>query len=208
MNIFITELFSDPVNFALWSLFVIFSICCHEFAHAWVAKLCGDSTAADSGHLTLNPLKQMGVTSLVIFLLIGIAWGQVPVNTANLRGKWAKVAVDLAGVGMNVVLMLVFVLISCAAEKAGSEAAASAFFMGAVLNAVLALLNILPIPPLDGFSALNALFPELVRMSSEFLRGAYLFLILAMFTFGFKYLWRAADYVVEHLTNAVLTVIL
>ena len=59
MGMFITKLWTEPQEFFLIVLVVVFSICLHEFCHAYAALLLGDSTAADRGHLTLNPLKQM-----------------------------------------------------------------------------------------------------------------------------------------------------
>ena len=86
-RIFITALWQDPYWFFCASFLVVFSICCHEFMHAWVALKEGDPTAADEGHLTLNPIKQMGIYSLILLALFGIAWGQVPVNPANFRSR-------------------------------------------------------------------------------------------------------------------------
>ena len=73
-GLFITNLWRDPYFFFGAAFLVVFSICCHEFMHAWVAMKEGDCTAADAGHLTLNPLKQMGWFSLLLFAFLGIAW--------------------------------------------------------------------------------------------------------------------------------------
>lgn len=86
-GLFILRLKDDPVYFFMMSAIVIFSICFHEFSHARMALWMGDSTAADSGHLTLNPLKQMGVISLIMFLILGFAWGAVPVDPQKLRSR-------------------------------------------------------------------------------------------------------------------------
>ena len=58
MNLFITQAFTDTKMFLMVTLVVVFSICLHEFFHAWTALRFGDTTAADRGHLTLNPLRQ------------------------------------------------------------------------------------------------------------------------------------------------------
>ena len=75
------------------TLAVIPSICLHEYFHAQVAFWCGDDTAAHYGHLTLNPLRQMGWISLVMFFILGIAWGMVPVDRRRLsKGQAALVS--------------------------------------------------------------------------------------------------------------------
>ena len=83
MNIFLFSAFTDTRLFLLTTLVVVFSICLHEFVHAWTALQFGDTTAADRGHLTLNPLKQMGPMSIIMFLILGFAWGAVPVNRSE-----------------------------------------------------------------------------------------------------------------------------
>ena len=85
-DIFITSLFSDPEYFWCVTLAVIPSICLHEYFHAQVAFWCGDDTAAHYGHLTLNPLRQMGWISLVMFFILGIAWGMVQRD----RRRWFR----------------------------------------------------------------------------------------------------------------------
>ena len=84
---FISRLFSDPTMFFTIIIAVGLSVCIHEFCHAYTALKCGDPTAARMGHLTLNPLKQMGVISIIMLLLLGICWGSVPVNPGNLDRK-------------------------------------------------------------------------------------------------------------------------
>ena len=80
MNFFISNLFTNPFLFFTVVLTVGFSVCVHEYSHARVALALGDPTAAITGHLTLNPLKQMGLLSIVMLLVLGICWGAVPVN--------------------------------------------------------------------------------------------------------------------------------
>ena len=87
MDIFLFLAYKDTKMFLMISLVVVFSICLHEFFHAWTALQFGDTTAADRGHLTLNPLRQMGPMSIIMFLLLGFAWGAVPVNPAFLRAR-------------------------------------------------------------------------------------------------------------------------
>ncbi|MCO5045505.1 MAG: hypothetical protein M9935_09575 [Kiritimatiellae bacterium] len=85
MSFFISRIAEDPFYVVSWIVIVTFSICVHEFAHAWMALRLGDDTAAREGHLSLNPLIQMGWMSLMLLALFGIAWGSVPVDPRRLR---------------------------------------------------------------------------------------------------------------------------
>ena len=119
MNLFITQLFEDPQRFFIWLLVVIFSICCHEFMHAWAALKQGDPTAADEGHLTLNPMKQMGPFSLVMLAVCGIAWGRVPVRPWQMRHRHSDALVSLAGPATNFGLFLIFGILFYVCYRAG-----------------------------------------------------------------------------------------
>lgn len=121
MNLFITQLFEDPQRFFIWLLVVIFSICCHEFMHAWAALKQGDPTAADEGHLTLNPMKQMGPFSLVMLAVCGIAWGRVPVRPWQMRHRHSDALVSLAGPATNFGLFLIFGILSTSVTGPASK---------------------------------------------------------------------------------------
>jgi len=153
---FVKLLFEDWRSFCTIALMVVFSISIHEYMHALVALKQGDPTAAEHGHLTLNPFKQMGFISLIMLLLIGIAWGQIPVNPANLPTRKSRLLVIYAGVFANLCLIVLFTFGCCLTLHLapGNIFAAEMLLYGAVLNVVLFLINILPIPGLDGFNAL------------------------------------------------------
>ncbi len=199
MNIFIAELVQNPEYFWLVTLSVIPSICLHEYFHAQVALWCGDDTAARSGHLTLNPLRQMGWISLILFLVIGIAWGMVPVDRRRLSKRQA-VLVSFAGPFMNFSLAL---LAWCACiflpglvlqEKIPALLFQYVFCLG-TFNIVLFVINMLPIPGLDGW---NMLF-EFIRfrpVTSEFVKGAMLLLMLLL-VLSFPYVYKAAWFVMQ-----------
>ncbi len=187
-GLFINQIIDNPILGATWIAVVIFSICCHEYAHALAAKLCGDDTAAASGHLTLNPLKQMGIFSLVMLLMIGIAWGVVPVNPAKLRGRWSRVLVSLAGIGANIALFAICIFATAAANLGHAPPVIiQLFYLGALLNMLLAGFNLLPVPPLDGFTALREIFPGIRKLdATEFGRGVSVLLFLLVFAYGGK----------------------
>ena len=181
---FIRYLWSDPRLFFTAILIVILSVSCHEFMHAFVALKMGDDTAARRGHLTLNPLKQMGWLSLVMLLFLGIAWGQVPVNPANFRSRWGRVLTSLAGPLTNFALWLLFTVGAFVCFKAETaEFALAMLTYGAVMNLVLFVFNLLPVPGLDGFAVIGELFPELLRSDSEAVKGAFFMLVVLLFVF-------------------------
>ena len=202
MHLFIEQLWTNPPEFFGIALLVIFSISCHEFMHAYAALKLGDDTAARAGHLTLNPLRQMGPWSLVMFAFFGLAWGQVPVNRANLRGRGSRVLVALAGVSANLVLAVLFALLTAAVAKGGErfKFACWMFACGSSLNFTLLLLNLLPIPGLDGWAALDAFFPRLQRQDSELVKGAF-FVLFMLALLGIRYLfalgWAATAVTVQ-----------
>ena len=187
-------LWQDTHLFATIIFLVVFSVCCHEFMHAFVALKMGDDTAARCGHLTLNPLKQMGWFSLIMLLFIGIAWGQVPVNRANFRSRAGIVLTSLAGPLTNLALWLIFIVLCLITYINGkNEFAIQMLACGATLNLMLFVFNLLPIPGLDGFNILIEFFPGLFRRDSEVIKGAYLLLVILLFSCSERLFLVAGD---------------
>ena len=88
-----------------WIFWVLFSISLHELAHGWAALWEGDTTPRDLNRLTANPLVQMGQTSLIVFAVVGIAWGMMPVRPDRFRhGRLGEAIVAFAGPMMNLLL--------------------------------------------------------------------------------------------------------
>ena len=191
MNLFITQVFTDTKTFFMIALVVVFSICLHEFFHAWTALQFGDTTAADRGHLTLNPLRQMGPMSIIMFLILGFAWGAVPVNPAVLRAKnrHAPAIVSLAGPATNFGLFLIGFFFfgflqtriwNLIENEAAGETILQLFLLLGVYNGFLCIFNLLPIPGLDGWNALTEYVPRLKNLNSEFAKGVTIFLIFLL----------------------------
>lgn len=150
----------------------VFSVCLHEFGHAAAAFKGGDYTVKEKGYLTLNPLHYTHpVYSLLmplIFVLlggIGLPGGAVYINDSLLRSKAWRTGVSLAGPAMNVVLILVICLPFWAGlipqDRVTSIGAGLAFLLQLQVSAIL--LNLLPIPPLDGFQAISPWLPRQAR---------------------------------------------
>jgi len=155
----------EPFFYFSWMLIITFSICVHEFAHAQVALWKGDDTAARYGHLSLNPLVQMGWTSLVMLALIGIAWGAVPVDVRRLRTTAAAAMVSFAGPAANLLLCALFGAIGAVTEFLGQDETVTRFLMMASMaNAVLFLFNMLPIPMFDGWTVLSLFVAPMRRV--------------------------------------------
>lgn len=165
MSLFISTAAQDPFLYFSWVLIVAFSICLHEYAHALTALRYGDDTAARSGHLSLNPMVQMGPMSLLLLLVFGIAWGAVPVNPYRFRRSEAAL-VSFAGPAANLLLCLVFSALTIASallplSDATAELVGRFFQVAARANGVLFVLNMLPIPMFDGWTVGAMFFPRM-----------------------------------------------
>ncbi len=148
---------SNPAMLISWVIWVIGSITLHELAHGIAAIRCGDRTPIETGHMTWNPLVHMGQTSLIIFAVVGIAWGMMPVNPSRFRGKYDDAIVSLAGPAMNIALAIIAIVAGALWIRFAGGVSQPMhgnliefFYVGAGLNIVLAAFNLLPIPPLDG----------------------------------------------------------
>ncbi|MEM7755236.1 MAG: site-2 protease family protein [Planctomycetota bacterium] len=182
-----------PALFA-WAVVAIGSIVLHELAHGWAAIRLGDDTPIVMGHMTWNPLVHMGGFSLVVFAILGIAWGAMPVNPSRLRGRHGSAIVSAAGPAMNFALAAVACVL-CAlwavfAPKLGVSDPLLGnfqrfFFYGVMLNVVLGLFNLAPIMPLDGGRILAEYWPAYARLAdSENGRWVMLGGFILFFWFG------------------------
>ena len=158
----------------VWALPVLFAITVHEVAHGWVARKLGDPTAMMLGRLTLNPIKHIDpigtvLVPLALLMLGGFIFGwakPVPVTWENLKNPKRDMAlVALAGPISNLFMAIGWALIMKLGFSLGQQFAWLAWpliYMGGAgitINAVLMLLNLLPIPPLDGGRVLVGLLP-------------------------------------------------
>ena len=160
----------------VWILPVIFAITVHEVAHGWVAKRYGDNTASALGRLTLNPIKHVDLFGTLIIpgllLLSGtgfiFGWAKpVPVDARNFKNPLRDMAiVALAGPVSNFLMALAWALIARLGVSIGAQAEAISLPLiytgvaGISINLVLALINLLPIPPLDGSRVLSGILPN------------------------------------------------
>jgi Zn-dependent protease len=201
-GLFIETAVQDPVHFVTWVLLVVFSICVHEYAHAAAALRLGDDTAARLGHLTLNPMVQMGGFSLLMLAVAGIAWGAVPVNPSRLRGysrgeALVAAAGPLANLGLSLLFLLAFLIGVRVGDPQRMELVLKFFATGALLNAVLLLFNLIPAPPLDGWKILTCFVRPLRHIDPTALaRMANIALIVLLLSGVIRYVFRGALYLV------------
>jgi Zn-dependent protease len=158
--------------FIIVTVLWVFSVCLHEFGHAWVAYRGGDYTVKDKGYLTLNPIHYAHpVYSLllpVVFMImggIGLPGGAVYIERHLLRSKWWETGVSLAGVAMNLAMVyLIGMFFKFGLLKDDTQSLASVSF-GLLLQLEVSaiVLNLIPVPPLDGFQAIAPWLPVDVR---------------------------------------------
>jgi Zn-dependent protease len=150
----------------------VFSVCLHEFAHAWVAYKGGDYTVRDKGYLTFNPLKYtdpyFSILLPILFLVIGgigLPGGAVYIDRSLLRSRARDTAVSLAGPAANLLLVLIigglfkFGLVK--PDTSSLVAVSFGFLLHLQVSAII--LNLLPLPPLDGFGAIAPWLSEAAR---------------------------------------------
>ena len=184
---FIEHLF-DPASqlfFGCVVITVVISIVLHELAHGWAAIWQGDDTPRQMGHMTGDPMVHMGGFSLLALVLIGIAWGQMPVNPNRFRSRYGDALVSVAGPAMNLLLAFLTLTALVVWVKASGGAKDGAAYNGQFFlrifgwwNIVLALFNLIPVPPLDGSAILGNFVPAYRRWVDSLSNPMFLFLIL------------------------------
>jgi len=157
---------------------LLFALCFHEAAHAWTADRCGDPSARLLGRVTMNPIKHMDPIGTVVMPLMIMMSGMpflfgwakpVPFNPINLRNmRRDPVLIAMAGPASNVLLTLITIVLIRILLLLGDAGVLSSAVFGqaltffayfAMINLVLAIFNMIPVPPLDGHYLLNYFLP-------------------------------------------------
>lgn len=193
----------DAVDIVLlvvaFSLAAIFGIVMHEIGHGYVALWNGDETAKMNGRLSLNPGSHLSVPGFLMLLFVGFGWAKpVPINPENFKDyKKGMISVSLAGVTVNLIiastsalLLFLFYMAYLHVSTEGSAMAENSlkffiylFRLSLQINFMLALFNILPIYPLDGYNLVSALIGRPSKFQDFMIRyGSFILIGLIIFS--------------------------
>lgn len=174
-------LLQSPIIFLTIALAILIAISIHESAHALIALRLGDSTAADHGRISLNPLAHLDPIGTLLLLFIGFGWGKpVPVNPDNLHNpKRDSLIIALAGPISNLMLAVLLAGVYRLTQNFASEPLQTLILITGYFNLLLLFFNLIPIPPLDGSKIIALFAPEYIY---EFLeRYGYILLLIVIF---------------------------
>lgn len=156
---------------------LIFSVIIHEVAHGYAAHALGDPTAKLAGRLTLNPIPHIDLVGSIILPAVlvltnaGVLFGwakPVPYNPYNLKNqRWGEAVVGIAGVATNLFLAVVFGFVARYAYAAGMGDFGDLAAIVTLTNLSLGLFNLIPFPPLDGFTVLRGILPFKLSMALQ-----------------------------------------
>ena len=192
------------VEFLIIAPPILFALTIHEYAHGWVAYKFGDPTAKDAGRLTLNPLVHLDPIGTLMLFLVKLGWAKpVPVNPYNFRNPrqdmmWVSFAGPAANFLAAFVLAMVFKFMAGSFPYGGGG---GSFFdvillmlrWGILINIILGVFNLIPIPPLDGSKILMGLLPPAYEYHFAQLErfGPFLLIFILVFSrmMGFNIFW-------------------
>ena len=182
----------------------IFSLCLHEFSHSLVAYYGGDTSVKDKGYLSFNPLKYThpvySIVLPVVFLLlggIGLPGGAVYIETWRLRSKRWEAAVSLAGPASNLVLAILLAIILNFLPVSSSGIWPGLAFL-ALLQVTAVVLNLMPVPPFDGYRALAPFLNRQLRFNIDQYSNIIMivvFVVLWYVPFVNNFFWLAVGWI-------------
>lgn len=191
-------------------IILIFSVIAHEVSHGYMALKQGDPTARLMGRLTLNPIKHLDpigsfAVPILTYMLGGPMFGwakPVPYNPYNLRNqRWGEMYVAIAGPITNLLIAVIFgVLIKFAGFAIGTSGVEIMTYI-VDINIVLAVFNMCPIPPLDGYKVFKSIFAENRNSKLTHFMEKYSLVVLLVFVF---FLWQFFAPLVGILHNLIL----
>ena len=206
-------------NITILALPILFAVTLHEVAHGWVASFCGDQTARLSGRLSLNPIRHIDligtiIVPLLLMLMSNFIFGwakPVPVDARNMRHPRRDMAiVALAGPLSNIIMAFLW---GCIAKIGIMIDGGDGWFgkplvlMGAAgiqINVMLAVLNLIPLPPLDGGRVLTGILPRRAAYAfSQIEPYGFIILILLMVTGVLFYIMAPMVFILINLIGGV-----
>lgn len=177
---------------------ILFSLTIHEYAHALVAYRLGDDTAKRQGRLSLNPLVHLDVLGTLLLFIVHFGWAKpVPVDPKNFRNpKKDMLMVAIAGpisniltaIAAAVILKALFENFAAIPPGSGADVAVRMLVWFMYIGIVLAVFNMIPVPPLDGSRVLYGLLPDSLAYRYARFETYGIFILFAFFLFGGQFL--------------------
>jgi Zn-dependent protease len=186
----INILFSNPLLFIINIIALLLAIAIHEFSHAFVADYLGDPTPKLQGRLTLNPKSHIDMFGLLFLLLFGFGWGKpVQFDPYNLKNPRRDAAfISIAGPISNIIVAIVLAIglqLFILFHLPFFNIIGTILYVIIRLNIILAVFNLLPIHPLDGFKIVGGILPEeKAKEWYQLERFGMIFLIMLIFPLG------------------------
>lgn len=200
----------DPLILIVSIIILIMSVVIHELSHGYTAELLGDPTPRLQGRLTLNPLKHLDLFgSLIVPLITSIAgftfgWAKpVQWNPYNVKNKrWGELLIAIAGPASNILVAVIFgLIIRIFAESLSMPFIQISSYIIAI-NIVLAVFNLIPLPPLDGSKVLFSILPPSMLGIREALERYSIFFFLIVVFF----LWRFVEPIIPWIFKVIVGV--
>ncbi len=188
----------------IYAVPLLLGVTCHEVAHGFVAYLQGDRTAKNAGRLTLNPLKHLDPMGSLVFVVLAmfspvvLGWAKpVPVNPRHFKDpRKGMMLVSIAGPAVNFILAIIFALVVRVFLPFATTSAPGPMltyvldpllqicYAGVLVNNLLGIFNLIPIPPMDGSKILAGILPDSLAMSYMRLERYGMLVILILLATG------------------------